>query len=294
MVEAGMVLDDGTPVQARNVPCNGVALHVVEAGPVDGPPVILLHGFPEFWRGWRHQIGPLARAGFRVIVPDQRGYDLSDKPEGVRPYRIDRLAGDITALADACGVGSFGLVGHDWGGIVAFWLAARHPERVRRLAILNAPHPDAIGPYMRRHPTQVARSLYAVFFQIPGLPERLLSARDYAALTRALTGSARRGAFTAEDLARYRAAWSEPGAVTAMLNWYRALMQTKRPPAGRVTAPTLMIWGERDVALSRGFAKASLDLCDEADVLWRPQATHWVQHEEPEVVNAALIAHLSS
>jgi pimeloyl-ACP methyl ester carboxylesterase len=287
-----MRLDDGTPLSSRRVALAGINLHVVEAGPEDGPLLILLHGFPEFWWGWRHQIGPLAAAGFRVVVPDQRGYNLSDKPEGLSAYTLPRLGADILALADSYGHARFRLAGHDWGGIVAFWVAGRHPDRVERLAILNAPHPDAIGPYMRRHPSQALRSLYAGFFQIPGA-ERLLAAADYAPLARALVGSARAGAFTNADLARYREAWSQPGALRAMLNWYRALMRRRRPPAGRVGVPTQLVWGVRDSALSQGFAEASLALCDNANVLWRPDATHWVQHEDVSETNAALLAHLA-
>lgn len=287
-----MMLQDGTPLSSRRVALDGITLHVVEAGPQHGPLLILLHGFPEFWWGWRHQIGPLAAAGFRVVVPDQRGYNLSDKPEGIGAYTLLRLGSDVLALADAYGRTRFRLAGHDWGGIVAFWVAARHPDRVERLAVLNAPHPDAIGPYLRRHPGQVLRSLYAAFFQLPGLPERLLAARDYAALARALAGSARPGAFTEVDLVRYREAWSNPGALAAMLNWYRALARTHCPPAGRVSVPTRVVWGMRDAALSQGFARASLSLCDHAEILWRPEATHWVQHEDVAETNAALIAHL--
>jgi pimeloyl-ACP methyl ester carboxylesterase len=287
-----MTLDDGTPVTERDIVCDGVRLHVVEAGPRTGPIVILLHGFPEFWRGWRHQIGPLTRAGFRVVVPDQRGYNLSDKPAGISAYYLERLGADVLALADSLGAAQFGLVGHDWGGIVAFWVAARHPDRIRRLAVLNAPHPDAVGPYLRRHPGQVVRSLYAAFFQLPGLPERVLSARDHAALAGALTASARPGTFPPAELARYREAWGRPGALTAMLNWYRALVRRPRPPAGRITVPMVMIWGQLDTALSEGLARASLALCDDARVLWRPEATHWVQHESIASVNEALIGHL--
>ena len=134
---------------------DGVTLHVIEAGPEDGPLVILLHGFPEFWWGWRYQIAPLVEAGFRVVVPDQRGYNLSDKPQGRRAYDLDILAKDVIGLADAVGRTSFSLVGHDWGGLVAWWTASRYPERVAKLAILNAPHPTIAGAYMRRHPSQM-------------------------------------------------------------------------------------------------------------------------------------------
>src|SRR5215217_5636671 len=215
-------------------------LHVVEAGPPGGRPAILLHGFPEFWYGWRHQLGPLAAAGLRVVAPDQRGYNLSDKPQGLQSYTLDRLAGDVVALADALGCDRVSLVGHDWGGLVAWWTAARHGKRVERLAILNAPHPQAFGPYLRRHPTQLLRSAYIGFFQLPWLAEGALAAADFALLRRALTGSSRPGTFTAADLERYKRAWAEPGALTAMLAWYRALRLRRTTPAeaARIRCPT--------------------------------------------------------
>lgn len=214
-----------TPIDptTRRIPVRGLTLSVAEAGPEDGPLTVLLHGFPETWWGWRHQIGPLAAAGLRVVAPDQRGYGLSSRPEGIAAYHLDRLADDVTGLADALGHDRFRLVGHDWGGLVAWWVAARHPDRLERLAILNAPHPDVFGAYARRHPTQALRSVYVGLFQLPGLPEALLRVGDCAALRRALTNSSRPGAFSPHDLDLYAAAWRRPGAITAMLNWYRAL-----------------------------------------------------------------------
>ncbi len=213
---------DVADVTFRRVQLPNLGLRVAEAGPDTGAPTILLHGFPEFWYGWRHQIGPLAGAGLRVVAPDQRGYGLSDKPEGVDAYHLDRLAGDVIALADACGFPKVRLVGHDWGGLVAWWVASHHPERIERLAILNAPHPGIVGDYMRSHPGQMLRSYYVGLFQIPGLPERLLTANRCRALRRALTTTSRPGAFAEADLERYVEAWLQPGAMTAMLNWYRA------------------------------------------------------------------------
>ncbi|MGA0596929.1 alpha/beta fold hydrolase [Enterovirga sp. CN4-39] len=271
---------------------SGLDLHVVEAGPEDGPLVILLHGFPEFSYGWRHQVGPLAEAGFRVAVPDQRGYARSDKPAGIGAYRLPILGSDVIGLADAYGHDRFHLVGHDWGGIVAWWVAAAHPQRIERLAIANAPHPDVVWPFIRRHPTQLLRSYYVALFQMPGLAERLLAAGDYRALRRALTATSRRGTFSDEDLDRYREAWSQPGAITAMLNWYRALVQRKTPPVGRVRAPTRIFWGKRDGALASGLAKASLAMCDAGAITWFPDASHWVQHEEHLSVSAGLLSHL--
>ncbi|MBA1154898.1 alpha/beta fold hydrolase [Microvirga mediterraneensis] len=273
---------------------DGVTLHAVEAGREDGPLVILLHGFPEFWWGWRYQIGPLAEAGFRVLVPDQRGYSLSDKPEGRRAYDLDRLAKDVVGLADALGREKFSVVGHDWGGLVAWWTASRYPDRVDRLVVLNAPHPAVAGSYMRSHPSQMLRSLYVGFFQIPFLPEAMLSANGYRSLKDALRRTSRPGTFSAEDLAQYEKAWARPGAVTTMLNWYRALPFKPDMKDPTVPAPTLVIWGTRDRFLERGLAEASLALCRYGDVRWIETATHWVQHEEPEAVNAAMVGFLKT
>lgn len=289
---ASTTLPDGTIVCHRFIKLPFATLHVAEAGPPAGLPVILLHGFPEFWWGWRRQVGPLAAAGFRVVAPDLRGYNLSDKPAELDSYRLNRLGNDVVALADALGHERVHLAGHDWGGIVAWWVAARHPERVIRLAILNAPHPDAAWPTIRRDPVQLLRSFYVGLFQLPAVPEALLRAHDYAALVRALTATSRPATFSESELDRYRESWSQPGALTAMLNWYRALV--RRPPerAGRVGAPTLVLWGVRDRALGPTVASESVRFCDEGRMQRFETATHWLQHEEPEAVNAALLAFL--
>jgi pimeloyl-ACP methyl ester carboxylesterase len=273
---------------------NGIALHCIEAGPEDGPLVILLHGFPEFWWGWRYQIGPLADAGFRVLVPDQRGYNLSDKPEGRRAYDLDILARDVVGLADALGRQSFSLVGHDWGGLAAWWTASRYPDRVSKLVVLNAPHPNVAGAYMRSHPSQMVRSLYVGFFQIPFLPERMLSANDHRSLKDALLRTSRPGTFSDEDIGIYEKTWAQPGALTAMLNWYRALPFKPSMKDATVRPPTLVIWGSKDRFLEKGLAEASLSLCEEGSVRWMENATHWVQHEEPEAVNAVLVEFLKA
>jgi pimeloyl-ACP methyl ester carboxylesterase len=275
---------------SRILPVNGIRLHVVEAGPPDGPLVILLHGFPDFSWGWRHQLEPLAAAGYRVVVPDQRGYALSDKPRGPDAYRLDVLVADVIALADACGGGAFRLVGHDWGGIVAWETAIRYPERVEQLVILNAPHPDVGYRAVRRRPRQLLRSWYVGFFQIPGVPEFLLRLRRFALLRRALTGSARPGTFSQEELNRYVEAWSSPGTLTAMLNYYRALRRkARRVPAARVEPPTLILWGVRDRFLERVVAELSLDLCQNGRIQYFDTATHWVLLEEAPTVNAAVL-----
>lgn len=274
----------------RRIDLGAVTLHVAEAGPARGPLLILLHGFPESWAGWRRQIGALAGAGWRVIVPDQRGYGGSDRPEDLSAYHLDRLAGDVVALAEACGAERFCLAGHDWGGLVAWWTASFHPERIERLAILNAPHPGVVGPYMRRHPGQWLRSLYVGLFQMRGWAERWLTAEDGRILRRALANTSRPGTFSPAELDAYSQDWTAPGAMTAMLAWYRALVRLPRRDPPRVRMPTLILWGRRDHALQPGLAEASLRLCDEGRIRWFPKATHWLQHEEAEAVNAALTA----
>ena len=269
---------------------NGVTLHVVTDGPADGPLVLLLHGFPEFWYGWRQQIPALAAAGFRVAAPDQRGYNLSDKPRGLSAYALDTLAGDALGLIDAAGRERAYVAGHDWGAMVAWWLAMTAPQRVQRLAILNVPHPAV----MRRHmsdPRQVARSLYAAFFQLPGLPEATLRAGDWRTLERALRESSLPGTFSDADMEEYRKAWSRPRAMTTMINWYRALVQ--RPPAdsppSRVVVPTTIIWGMQDFALRGEMAAESAAECDDAELIRLEENTHWVQHEAAALVNDVLI-----
>ncbi|GEO36248.1 alpha/beta hydrolase [Skermanella aerolata] len=273
---------------------SGRRLAAIDEGPVDGPLVILLHGFPEFSYAWRNQVGPLADDGWRVLVPDQLGYNLSDKPVGLENYDIDALADDVLRLAESAGYRTFSLVGHDWGGIVAWWLALRDPDRIERLAILNAPHPATMTRYAMTHPTQMLRSWYILFFQIPGLPEALLRAGGYRMARRLLTGTSRGDAFSRHDLDHYQEAWSRPGALTAMINWYRALRKRRKLRSERVRVPTMILWGERDTALEFPLALAALRRCDQGRLFRFPNATHWLQHEEPEDVNHLLRAFLSS
>jgi len=275
---------------------NGVRLHVVEAGPEDGDLVVLLHGFPEFNYGWRAQIGPLAGAGYRVVVPDQRGYNLSDKPRGLASYCLDELVADIAGLIGATGRRQAFVVAHDWGGAVAWWLALTRPELVRGLVAINMPHPVVLRRCLRTSPAQRRRSRYMLYFQLPWLPERRLAGGDFAYMAAALAKTSRPGTFTADDLACYREAWARPGALTAMLNWYRAALRRppKRPPTVRVAAPTLLIWGARDRFLGQEMVAPSLELCDRGRVEILPDATHWVQHEEPERVNTLLLDFFAS
>jgi len=272
-------------------------VHAAVAGPPDGPLVILLHGFPEFWYSWRHQIGPLAGAGFRVVVPDQRGYNLTDK---TRPFDLATLAEDVLALTRACGRESFLLAGHDWGAAVAWVVAARHPDRVERLAILNVPHPAVMArALLGRNLRQIRRSWYIFFFQLPGLPEWSLSRKDFARLRWLMRASARRGTFSDEDLQRYRDAWAQPGALAASIGWYRALGRSmlgrgRRRVAGIVRVPTIMLWGERDAALGVELAEQSLAYLERGELLRYPKATHWLHEEEPGEIAGRLVDHFSA
>ena len=255
---------------------------------------MLLHGFPEFWYGWRHQLGPLAAAGFNVVALDQRGYNTSDKPSHVRDYNLDLLAGDVAAAIAGLGVERAAVVGHDWGGVVAWWLAVTRPERVSRLAILNAPHPIVMRRALRTDPLQMLRSWYAFLMQIPRLTEWTARWWNWLSLARGLRTSSRPGTFTDDDIARYREAWEQPGAFRSMVNWYRAAMQSPPvvPADVRVHVPTLILWGARDTFIRRKYADKCLALCDDGRLEVFETASHWIQHEEAARVNERLVEFL--
>jgi pimeloyl-ACP methyl ester carboxylesterase len=272
---------------------NGVRLHYVEAGA--GPLVVLLHGFPEFWYSWRRQIGPLAAAGFRVWAPDLRGYNLSAKPPGLAAYRPEVLAADVAALIEHAGEQSAHIIGHDWGGVLAWLLPVYHPDRVRKRVILNAPHPAALRRELRRGVGQLLRSWYVFFFQLPLLPEWVMRAGDFFLLRRMLRRQpVRPGAFTDADMAAYRAALARPGALTAALNWYRAgFRRGRRPEEERpCPTPTLVLWGERDSYLSARLTEGLERWAPNVRVERRPDASHWVQNDAPEWVNERVVEFL--
>jgi pimeloyl-ACP methyl ester carboxylesterase len=273
---------------------SGVMLNVAEAGPENGRIVVLLHGFPEFWYGWRHQIDALADAGYRVIAPDQRGYNESDRPKRIADYDLDRLAADVIALGDGLGEKKLRVVGHDWGAAVAWWIATRHPDRLERFAALSAPHPAVWVDAMRTHPEQRRRSRYVTAFRLPWLPELLMRQGNFRAFAQALREAKRPDACSDADLERYRAAWAMPGAPTGMVNWYRALLARRwdLPSVDRIDVPALLIWGDDDKYGVRDLAERSLALCSRAAAV-HLDATHWVQHDEPERVNALLLDFLA-
>jgi epoxide hydrolase 4 len=275
----------------RWIDVGGLRLHCVEAGA--GPLVVLLHGFPEFWYAWRHQLPALADAGYRVVAPDLPGYNTSDKPPRVRDYQPRLLVQEVADLIVALGADSATVAGHDWGGGLAWLLAMHHPERVERLVVLNAPHPIRFLKGLRS-PRQLRRSWYILAFQLPWLPERLVAARDFQALRRALRQQPTRpGAFTAQDIDRYVAAAAQPGALRAAINYYRAAVRASPLAQAhtlcRVDIPTLIIWGDQDRYLGRELAEPDPAWVPEVRVERIPQASHWVQADAPERVNQLMV-----
>ncbi len=299
---ASTVADDTRGFDHVRVTVNGVALHVVLGG--SGPLVVLLHGWPESWVTWRHVMGPLRDAGFTVAVPDLRGFGDSEKPPHVDDYAVDRVATDVHALIRALGHERAHVVGHDWGGVVAWQLALRHDDVLDKLVIVNAPHPGLFKKRLR-HFDQLKASYYMFVFQVPFVAERLVSSDDFRPLKNILKYQPRReGAFTDEDVELYVRAIKKPGALTAGLNYYRAAgraavaeglrgLKGGRHRGGVVERPTLVVWGLDDSALP----PENLDGLDRVVTSVRtvriPQCSHWVQHDAPEILVRETLAFLA-
>jgi pimeloyl-ACP methyl ester carboxylesterase len=270
---------------------NGVRLHYVEAG--TGPLVLLLHGFPEFWYAWRWQIPALAAAGFHVLAPDLRGYNRSEKPAGIRSYRMEVLMEDIAGLIRHAGANKAVVVGHDWGGGIAWSLAMHQPHLLEKLIILNAPHPAMFFRHLRTW-KQLRKSWYIFFFQLPLLPEFFLHAGKYYFLDRAFRSEpVRPGTFTEQDIARYKEALDQAGALTAALHYYRAAFRrhwrkhrTSFPP---IEAPTLLIWGEQDRYLDVRLTHGIDQWVPRLRIERLAEASHWVQSDAWEAVNLLMI-----
>lgn len=267
------------------VETGGVTLHCVAAG--SGPLLVLLHGFPESSYAWRRQMPGLAAAGFRVVAPDLRGYGESDRPKGVAAYRVQALVDDVAGLIERLGMERAVVVGHDWGGVVAWYTAMLRPERVRRLVVLNAPHPAAYARELRRGSSQLWRSWYAGMHQLPWLPERAWQAFDHALLRKVLGGGPARTR-AEEDV--YVDAFSRPGGMTPALNYYRAAVRHGAPRATTVRAPTLLVWGERDRYLVPELTLGLERWVPELRIQRLSEAGHWVHHEEAERVTALISA----
>jgi pimeloyl-ACP methyl ester carboxylesterase len=277
----------GIELRSHMVEVDDLQLHVVEAGPEDGPLVVLLHGFPEFWYAWHGQLAQLAAAGFRVVAPDQRGYNASDKPKGVGAYRIDYLVGDISGLIQALGYDRASVAAHDWGGGVAWYLAIRHPERVQKLLIIDTPHPKAF--YFETE--EQSTGWYRTFFQIPWLPEWASRVANWSMLASALRESSQPGTFPEEEMDLYRSAWDRDRAYSSMVNWYRAAFRYRPQDEGelRVRVPTLVVLAADDAYIPSDLTRQSLQYLDDGQLLELGEGTHWVMQEEPERIGRILI-----
>ncbi|KJE97664.1 alpha/beta hydrolase fold protein [Capsaspora owczarzaki ATCC 30864] len=266
----------------------GVKLHYVQKG--DGAPLILLHGFPEFWYSWRNQLVSLSST-FKVIAVDMRGYGDSDKPNGVRNYSMDKIVADIVELVHVLGYKKVTLAAHDWGGMIAWALAMSNPEVLERLVILNCPHPVVFREQGPKNPAQLLKSWYIFMFQLPFLPEIVAHMYDqrqiYAAFCGRKMGCVRKGAYSPEDLDCYKYMLARPYATTAAINYYRNLFIPWIPqvPTRRIDVPTLIIWGDRDQALESSLADHAAKHVTNVTVRHLANASHWVQHDEPERVN---------
>ena len=272
-----------------------VTLHYAEGGPATGPLVVMLHGYPDFWYSWRHQIPFLAEHGYHVVAPDMRGYNLSDKPPGVGAYRIERLVRDLKELVEERGGGPAHVVGHDWGGVVAWYFAMAHPVMLDRLAILNAPHPQR---YVRSlNLRQMRRSWYIGFFQLPRLPERFVARNDYEVLRKLFRyDPAKRDAFTPEDVELYVGAARRSDDLRYPINYYRALLRRHPLTALRwrvVERPVQVIWGDKDRFLEPSHAEPDPAWVPDARVHRFADASHWIHHDEPDEVNAILARFLA-
>jgi pimeloyl-ACP methyl ester carboxylesterase len=278
----------------RDIITNGIRMHYVTEG--EGPLIVLLHGFPEFWYSWRYQIPFLAGLGYSVVAPDLRGYNDSDKPRTRRGYRVSNLLRDIKGLISGLGREKAIIVGHDWGGALAWAFASRYPQMSERLIVLNAPHPGAFARALRTS-RQLRKSWYMFFFQIPWLPERILTRNHAEMIGRMLRGTAvQKAAFPQDVLEQYRDAMSKPGAMTAALNYYRQLIRNPSRSSSaekvHISVPTLLIWGEQDVALGLELTEGLEQWVDNLQVRRIRDSGHWVQQEKPMLVNEYIQAFL--
>jgi pimeloyl-ACP methyl ester carboxylesterase len=269
---------------------DGLRFDVRDAGPSGGEPVSLLHGFPEDGSSWDRVVPALHRAGYRTLAPDQRGYSPGARPTSRRAYSMKETVADVAALADAAGLDRFHLVGHDWGGFVAWGAGAVLAERVTSLTVVSTPHPRAFVEAMPRG--QVLRSWYMAVFQLPALPERMLLRGGPRGLAQVLV----RAGLDAEAARRYATRLQEPGALTGALNWYRALpFNLRSGPVPPVTVPTLYLWSDKDVALGHWAAERTARyVTGPYRFVELPGVSHWIPEEAPDVLVDALLPHLAA
>jgi epoxide hydrolase 4 len=285
------------PLTYRTVAVNGVELQVSVSN--EGGPrglALLLHGFPELAFSWRYQIPALVDAGYEVWAPNLRGYGESSKPRPVAAYGIDLLLADVAGLVDASGRSQVTLVGHDWGAALAWMFAIREVRPLERLVIMNVPHPACLHRELRTF-RQIRKSWYVFAFQIPWLPEKILTARRAKAVGNAFTNWAvDESRFPEAVTDVYREAALAPGAARSMINWYRAALRGRRTAGAEklpiIATPTLMMWGLEDKALGKQTTDGTDEYVDDLTMRFLPDVSHWVQQEAPETVNAMLLAWL--
>ncbi|KAL1022640.1 hypothetical protein UPYG_G00030380 [Umbra pygmaea] len=272
---------------------SGLRFHYVAAGERGKPLMLFLHGFPEFWFSWRHQLREF-KSEFRVVAVDMRGYGESDLPSSTESYSFDYLVTDIKDIVEYLGYNRCYLVGHDWGGTIAWLFAIHYPEMVTKLIVLNCPHPTVFTDYALRHPSQLLKSSYFFFFQLPRFPELMLSINDFKALkclfTSRSTGIGRKGRWlTAEDMEAYLYAFSQPGALTGALNYYRNVFSSLPLGQNDVRSPVLLLWGERDAFLEQEMAEACrLYIRNHFRLNIISGASHWLQQDQPDIVNTLM------
>ncbi|MDJ0577286.1 MAG: alpha/beta hydrolase [Xenococcaceae cyanobacterium MO_234.B1] len=280
-----MVLESETSLKHDYIISNGIRLHYVTQG--EGELMLLLHGFPEFWYSWRYQIPEFA-TDYKVVALDLRGYNDSEKPEGREAYAITELVKDIEGVIKGLGYEQCVLVGHDWGGMLAWNFAYAHSEMVEKLIVMNLPHPAKFVQALRTNPQQMLRSWYILLFQLPLVPEFLLQADDYRMIASIFVETAiDKTAFPPQDLEAYKKAAAKPGALTAMLNYYRHnFLGLFNPTEWTVLqVPTMMIWGENDTALGKELTYDTQEYVKHLQLRYLPNCSHWVQQEQPELVN---------
>jgi epoxide hydrolase 4 len=273
---------------------NGIKLHYVTQG--EGKLMLMLHGFPEFWYSWRHQIPEFAK-DYKVVALDLRGYNESDKPQALEAYNIKELRQDIAGVITGLGYENCILVGHDWGGAIAWNFAYHYPQMVEKLIALNIPHPAKLVEGLRM-PQQLLKSWYIFFFQLPFLPELLIQSNDYQLIAEAFQGMAiDKSTFNQADLEAYKDAAAKRGALTAMVNYYRNIFQglfqdsTKEM---KLDIPTLIIWAENDAALSKELTYETTKYVKNLTLKYIPNCSHWVQQEQPQLVNQYMREFLDS
>ncbi|QMU27623.1 alpha/beta fold hydrolase [Adhaeribacter radiodurans] len=281
-------------VEQKTYKVNGVSLRTYEAGTPGQPLILFLHGFPEMGQAWYKQLYFFAENGFHAVAPDQRGYNKSSKPNGVKSYNLKFLTSDIAGLIEQLTTDKVYLVGHDWGGAVAWAMALNCPEIIEKVIILNMPHPVVMHEHLLHNSNQRRRSWYAGFFQIPFLPEWLSRVFNYRSLEKTLVNTALPNTFPKEQLELYKTAWRQPGALTAMINWYRAYKYNLVTTTDLITVPTLLLWGKKDAFLITEMAQPSIDQCRNGKLKFINEATHWLHHEKPDLINQSILAFIQS